>query len=47
MGNRGISIRRTKAHDGLSAMRRARARLRRRLAFWLKAVIAVGQVLPG
>jgi len=28
-------------------MRRARARLRRRLAIWLNAVTAVGRVLPG
>ena len=42
MGSHGVSIRRTTAHAGVSAMRRARARLRRRLAFWLKAVTATG-----
>jgi hypothetical protein len=47
MGSLGIFIRRTTAREGVSAMRRARARLRRRLAFWLKTVTAVGHVLPG
>ena len=47
MGNFRVSIRRAKARDGVSSMRRARARLRRRLAIWLKAAVAVGQVLPG
>jgi hypothetical protein len=47
MGRRGVSIQLATLRDGMSAMRRARARLRRRLAIWLKAVTAVGHVLPG
>ncbi len=47
MGSHGVSIRRTTARDGISAMRRARARRRRRLAIWLKGVTTVRHVLPG
>ena len=47
MGSVGVSIRLEHTHEGVSYLRRARARLRRRLAIWLTTVTTVGHVLAG
>ena len=47
MGSLGFPIHLGSVGAGVSAMRRARARLRRRLAIWLTAVATVGHVVTG
>ena len=44
MGSLGVPIHPLHARDGVSVMRRARARLRRRLAIWLATATAANAV---
>jgi hypothetical protein len=47
MGSLGVPIHLREARAGVSAMRRARARLRRWLAIWLTTASTVGHIVTG